>query len=252
MFVLFAAMGLGDLDGDIALVTAVGSSVGEAVARLFAARGAKVVVTDRNQLRAELLAEEIGGRAVPMVCDMAEREQAAAAVQAAARVFGGLDVLVTGVDGEVGPTADEASLRHTADANVLAVYNGIMHAAGPIAARGGGAIVNLVAPLPPETSAYRGARTGVEMLTRSAALELLPVNVRVNAIVPGGARPLRLASNGGSATESDPDLPDEVARLAVALVGKVTSGLCYPVAVGRASMRGGGTEFGAGRRRGRI
>ena len=192
------SQGMGSrLQGKTALVTGATSNIGRAIATAFAAEGAHVVVTGRSQERgAEVVGgiRATGGRADFVLADLdgsagASRELAAEAD----RVLGGrIDVLVNNAgifppDGT--PDTDEALLDRVYAVNVKAPFllTGII--APEMAARGGGAIINLGSWLArlgiPVATAYNATKGAIETLTRDWAAEFGPSGVRVNAIAPG-------------------------------------------------------------------
>jgi NAD(P)-dependent dehydrogenase (short-subunit alcohol dehydrogenase family) len=79
-----------ELEGKVAIITGGGSGIGAACARAFAARGAKVVVADRDAKAARAIAEAIGGRAVD--CDVRRKDDVESLVRSAGQAFGPVDV----------------------------------------------------------------------------------------------------------------------------------------------------------------
>jgi NAD(P)-dependent dehydrogenase (short-subunit alcohol dehydrogenase family) len=185
-----------DLCGQVALVTGAGSGLGRAIARRFAEAGARVAVHYRgNREGASSVVEEIraaGGAARTYPADLARAGEAERVVEEVAEEYGRLDVLVN----NAGSYPLAAFLRMTAaewdavlDANLKCALLCIQAAAKCMAPAGAGAIVNVtsIQAFRPalELAHYSAAKAGLEMLTRSAAVELGPSGIRVNAVAPG-------------------------------------------------------------------
>jgi NAD(P)-dependent dehydrogenase (short-subunit alcohol dehydrogenase family) len=182
-------------DGRVALVTGAGSGIGQAAARRFAADGAAVGVLDVRLEAAEETAGKIqaeGGRALPVGADVADADQATAAVARVADELGRLDVVYNnaGVNstGSVAE-ADEADWDRCFAVNVKGTYLCSRAAVPYLEAAGGGAIVNQgsVAALVgvANFAAYCAAKGAVVALTRSMAIDLAPRRIRVNVLCPG-------------------------------------------------------------------
>jgi 3(or 17)beta-hydroxysteroid dehydrogenase len=183
--------------GKVALVTGAGTGIGRATARLLAAEGAAVAVTDVNEESGAETAELIGaagGRARFIPLDVCEEASWEAALAATASTLGPLGILVNNAGVALGGPLAETRLedwRWAMSVNLDGVFLGTKH--GMRAMREtGGSIVNVASalavvgrPLCAATSASKGA---VRLLTKTAALECahLGCNVRVNAVLPGG------------------------------------------------------------------
>ncbi|UOQ56195.1 SDR family oxidoreductase [Leucobacter allii] len=178
-----------------AIVTGGGSGIGRAVALLLAANGAQVVVADLKQESADAVVAEIvaaGGTAVAHVGNVADPEDAVAAVAAAERLAP-LKIAVNnaGIGGAAAPIGEYPidSWQKVIEINLNAVMYG-MHAQLPaMVANGGGAIVNMASILGSVgfamSSAYVAAKHGVVGATKNAALEYAAQGVRVNSVGPG-------------------------------------------------------------------
>jgi NAD(P)-dependent dehydrogenase (short-subunit alcohol dehydrogenase family) len=185
-----------DLAGRVALVTGAGSGIGTAIARRFAEAGARVAVHYRaSREGAEAVVREIaaaGGEARAFAADLTAAGEAERLVGELVAAFGRLDVLVNNAGAY--PLADllhatPAQWDETLAANLRCALTCLQAAARRMTAAGGGAIVNVTsiqafAPAP-ELAHYSAAKAALEMLTRSAAHELGPAGVRVNAVAPG-------------------------------------------------------------------
>jgi NAD(P)-dependent dehydrogenase (short-subunit alcohol dehydrogenase family) len=184
----------GPLAGKCAVVTGGGSGIGRASAHALAAQGAAVAVVDIDGAAAEAVAREItvqGGRATPVVADVATMEGAARVAQAAAGELGGLDILHNNAGiqryGTVVST-EEAGWDEVLRVNAKSVYL-VSHACVPLMqARGGGAIINTASvqafASQAGVAAYTASKHAILGLTRSMAVDLAP-SIRVNCICPG-------------------------------------------------------------------
>ena len=183
-----------DLAGRVALVTGAGAGIGRATARLLAARGATVGV---NDLKQELVDEAVagivaeGGKAFPVVQNVATREGIGAAVRQAAEHGARLDILVNNaawVRYQSVPDIQPDTLERMLDIGFKAVIWGIQAAAEVMDPERGGAIVNVASTAAlksaPNSIVYSGIKSGVLGVTRAAAAELGARRIRVNAVCP--------------------------------------------------------------------
>ncbi len=184
--------------GKTAVVTGGGSGLGEAIGKLLAERGARVVITDIKLEAAERVAREIvasGGEASAVQQDTAKAEDSARVVEHALSTFGTLNYAVNnaGIGGAQAP-AGEADLddwRRVIDINLNGVLYGMRYQIPAMLAAGPGkcAIVNMasihgmVAAI--GNGAYTAAKHGVVGLTKNAAAEYGPRGLRINCVGPG-------------------------------------------------------------------
>ncbi|MGO4246229.1 SDR family NAD(P)-dependent oxidoreductase [Paenarthrobacter sp. RAF54_2] len=173
------------------LITGATSGVGEATARLFANRGARVALLGRRSAELQRVAQEIGDGAHTVVADVAHSDAVKNAVRGAVHALGGLDIAVNaaGVAGHVAlEDLTEDLWREVLDTNLSGTFYVSREAALHMRRSGGGAIVNVASDLAamgvPGLVHYCAAKAGVVGLTRAMALELAPL-VRVNAVCPG-------------------------------------------------------------------
>ncbi|ALJ18897.1 SDR family NAD(P)-dependent oxidoreductase [Microbacterium sp. No. 7] len=240
----------GRLDGRIAVITGAASGQGAAEARLFAAEGAVVVLTDVDDARGAELARSIGGRAVYRHLDVTRVDEWADAAEHVSRDFGRLDVLVNnaGIGSPVAGRFDALPIEdhlRLFDVNVHGAYYG-MRAMLPLLEEsgresgGGASIVNIssidgLAGIAGVAS-YAAAKTALTGLTRSIAPELGPLGIRVNSIHPGvirtpivdasfadAARGARLRGTISRQAIARMGEPDEVAALALFLASAESS-----------------------------
>jgi NAD(P)-dependent dehydrogenase (short-subunit alcohol dehydrogenase family) len=182
------------LTGKVAIVTGAGSGIGLAIARLFGAQGAHVVLLDLDGASARAAADAIqsaGGTADALACDVADADQVADAfgrIEAARRR---IDILVNNAGiahvGTIEQTT-EAELDRLYRVNVKGVFL-CARAAVPIMLRqGGGVILNMasIASLIglPDRFAYSMSKGAVLTMTRSIAVDYMKQNIRCNCICP--------------------------------------------------------------------
>lgn len=185
------------LEGRAAIVTGAGMGMGEATAILFAEHGARVLVSDIDAAAGEATVEAIraaGGEALFQRCDVGDEHQAEAMVAACVEAFGRLDCAVNnaGVAPEYLPVEnmDFDAYERIMRVNVRGVMACMKYEIRQMRRQGGGgAIVNTGSVSSfrpqPETSAYTASKHAVIGLTRTAAVEVSPYGIRVNAVLPG-------------------------------------------------------------------
>ncbi|KRD19434.1 MULTISPECIES: bifunctional rhamnulose-1-phosphate aldolase/short-chain dehydrogenase [unclassified Streptomyces] len=180
----------------VALVTGGGSGIGKAIARRLAAEGACVVVADLNGANAAAVAEELGGpdKAVAVTVDVTSEEQIAAAFEAAALAFGGVDLVVNNAGISISKPLLETSakdwdLQH----DIMARGSFLVSreaARTMIAQRLGGDIVYIASKnavfAGPNNIAYSATKADQAHQVRLLAAELGEHGIRVNGVNPDG------------------------------------------------------------------
>ena len=174
----------------VVVVTGAAGAIGEATARAFAAEGAEVALLDVDGRAAEAAARGIGGAALPLACDVTDAGSVAAAFDAVAQRFGGVDVVVSNAGAAVTGAMAElpgAELRRSFELNFFA-HQAVAQAAVRMLrrqGRGGSLLFNVskqaVNP-GPDFGAYGTAKAALLALVRQYALELGGEGVRVNAV----------------------------------------------------------------------
>lgn len=185
-----------DLTGKVALVTGASRGIGESIAKLLAQYGAHVIVSSRKLDGCEAVAQAIreqGGKASALACHVGDMEQIEATFAAIKSDFGKLDILVNNAAanpyfGHILDT-DLGAFNKTVDVNLRGYFFMSVAAGNLMKEQGGGVILN--------TASVNGVRPGdmqgiysitkaaVISMTQSFAKECGPLNIRVNALLPG-------------------------------------------------------------------
>jgi enoyl-[acyl-carrier protein] reductase III len=186
----------GRFAGKIALVTGSGRGIGKAIALRFASEGADVVLNYfRNRDTAEATAEEIralGHRVHVVRADIGDPEDLERLVDSAVEELGGLDILVHNAASGYNRPVMEQRVKGwdwTLNINARAALFLAQRAAPVMAARGGGAMVNISSVgsqrVLPEYVVVGASKAALEAVTRYLAVELAPMKIVVNAVSAG-------------------------------------------------------------------
>lgn len=185
------------LNGKVALVTGSSRGIGAAIAKLFAANGAKVAVHGRDQSALSVVCHDIeqaGGTAIAVAADVTRFAEIEAARRRIEEQLGPIDVLVANAGGShtrPGPIEEisEDGWRASVDGNLTATFLTIKSVLPGMKARRSGAIVtissaagrrpNVHSPIP-----YAAAKAGIQILTQDVAAQAGPFGIRANCIAP--------------------------------------------------------------------
>jgi 3-oxoacyl-[acyl-carrier protein] reductase len=183
--------GRGRLEGRVAIVTGAGGGFGEGIAALFAREGARVAVLDIRREEAERVAAAIGGGARAFAADVGVKAEVDAAVAAVVAEMGSPTIVVNNAGwthrNQPLLETDEETFDKVFRINVKSIYLMTM-ATVPLMRESGGSIVNVgstagIRPRP-GLSWYNGTKGAVNTLSKSLAVELAPLGIRVNALCP--------------------------------------------------------------------
>jgi NAD(P)-dependent dehydrogenase (short-subunit alcohol dehydrogenase family) len=235
----------GTLDGKVAIVTGASSGIGRAIAALFAAEGAHVVVAARRRERLDSLVDAIegaGGTACAIAGDIADEAHAAELVDTATARYGGVDIAVNNA-GSIGPMSATPEVTRqawdeTIAVNLTGAFLGAKHQIPAMLARGGGSLIFVSSfvghtAAMPQAATYAASKAGQIGLMKALAVEYGPHGIRVNALLPGGTQ---TAAADAMATTDDMKAfvrnmhalkriaaPDEQARAALFLASDAAS-----------------------------
>ena len=232
------------LQGKVAVITGGTSGIGEATAYAFSKEGAKLVIAGRRDNEGNRVVEAIqksGGDAIFVKTDVTDEEQVKALIANAVSQYGKLDIAFNnaGVE-QTGPISEFTvdAYEHVFNINVRGVFLSLKHEIEVMKEKGGSiintsSIVGHVAM--PGASIYIASKHAVEGITKTAALELVEHNIRVNAIAPAAIETEMIDRFAGPKGSESRDFltslhpmgrfgkPDEIAQAAVFLASDDSS-----------------------------
>lgn len=219
---------MGRVAGKVAIVTGAASGMGKADAILLAAEGAKVVVTDLNEVDGQAVADDIGENAIFLPLNVTDEENWKSVVAKTVETFGQLDILVNNAGmialGSIVDT-DLASWRLINSVNSDGVFLGCKHAIPAMVESGGGSIVNMssVAAIHGQSfvAAYTASKGAVRALTKNIAMYCKEQKngIRCNSVHPDGVKtPMVVKVATGKETATQEEIEE---------IGKITN-MCEP------------------------
>lgn len=216
---------MGKLDGKVALISGSAQGMGEATARMFMKEGARVLIADIADEAGRLLTAELGDRARYCHLDVGDETSWVAAIETAQRHFGRLDILVNNA-GVLAWQSIEAmtldSYRSVIEVNQIGCWLGMKSVLPAFKLVGSGAIVNISSLAGrigmSEGSAYSASKHAVLGMSKCAAIEFGPYNIRVNAVLPGA---IATQMTGRRATSAGESTPPAYARQPISRIGTV-------------------------------
>jgi NAD(P)-dependent dehydrogenase (short-subunit alcohol dehydrogenase family) len=238
----------GELEGKRALVTGSSAGIGEGIARLFAAEGARVFIHGRDAARAARIAGELGSAWA--TGNLRDADESAALVQAVEAALGGVDILVNNAGGLVGAGASGSAFddppetwMETYNANWISALRLIQAFLPGMKARGWGRIIQIASgsAYSPQAGVadYGAAKAGMVNATLGLARALARTGVTSNVISPGVIVTekakgwlMGLASEKGWSG----DWPEVEKRIAVEMMPTLAGRLGRPLDIARAAL----------------
>lgn len=178
------------LTDKIVIITGAAQGMGAAHARKFIAEGAKVVITDLNQIKGEALAAELGENAIFIQQDVTSEQDWQKVITTTEQTFGPINVLVNNAGITMAKSILDTSLtdyRRILDINQVSVFLGMKSVISSMKKAGGGSIVNIssINGLVGGAIGYTDSKFAVTGMTKAAALECAAYGIRVNSVHPG-------------------------------------------------------------------
>lgn len=207
----------GILEGRVALITGGGTGIGKEIARTLGRHGAKVVITSRKQENLDAARQEFeeqGIECLALSSDVRNPEAVEQVIASALERYGGLGIVINCAAGMFPAPIERMSyngFKTIVDIDLLGTYNVSKAAYTAYLKEHGGCIVNITAPFEhwgvSSLAHVAAAKTGVESLTRTCAVEWAPLGIRVNAVAPGFISDTEGVKRAGESM----DIPDDKA-----------------------------------------
>jgi NAD(P)-dependent dehydrogenase (short-subunit alcohol dehydrogenase family) len=245
---------MGRLQGKVAVITGAASGIGRGTVDLFVKEGAKVVAADIQDDKGARLEESHGPSLRYIHCDVAQEGDIKAAIALAQKAFGRLDCLFSNA-GAPGSRAlagevDAESFDEVMHLHLRAAIFGIKHAAPIMAKQGGGSIISTASIAGLQAGygpfLYSIAKAAIVHMTKTAAADLGPMNVRVNCICPGFIATPIFAKGLGLATQVADQTTEAVASVAKNAQPIPKSGLPQDIAEAALFLASDGSKFVSG------
>ena len=183
-----------ELEQKVAIVTGAASGIGKGIARRLAAEGAKVVIADLNEQAAQATAEELGGEAMGVAVDVADRSTVDAMVETVIERHNVIDILINNAGWDkIGPflEQDPEIWERIININLVGVLNCSQAVALKMKDQGHGTIVNVGSDAARVGSSgeavYSAAKGGIVAFTKTLARETARYGLTANAVCPGPA-----------------------------------------------------------------
>jgi len=183
------------LEGKVAIITGAGMGIGAETARVFAREGATVIIADINREAGEAVAKEIeqaGGKAIYVQTDVTSDESVKHVVETAVGQYGRLDVMFNNAGINFSkPTCDVTveEWDRVMAVNLRGPFLGCKYALPVMARQGFGSVITTSSNAGlvgrPNYGCYSASKGGVEILSKSLAIDYAKYKVRVNTIAPG-------------------------------------------------------------------
>ena len=195
------------IKGRVAVVTGASRGIGKGIGQVFGRQGARVLVVARQEAAATAVAEEIavaGGEASALACDVADPEAVRRMAQAAEQRYGGIDILCANAG--IYPAAPLSEMTpaqwdEVLDANLKGTFLAVSACLPALKRSAHGRVVitsSITGPVTgyPGWSHYGASKAGQLGFMRTAAIELAPHRITVNAVMPGNIMTDGLLANG--------------------------------------------------------
>lgn len=177
------------LDGKVAIITGGAAGMGETHVKLFVKNGAKVIITDIDQVKGEKLAHELGENALFLQHDVTDEEGWKKIVKKAEETFGPINVLVNnaGISSALSLQSSLDDYMNIVNINQVSIFLSLKYTVPSMQKEDGGSIINIssINGLEGGALGYTDTKFAVRGMTKAAAKELAPYKIRVNSVHPG-------------------------------------------------------------------
>jgi NAD(P)-dependent dehydrogenase (short-subunit alcohol dehydrogenase family) len=223
--------------GQVVVITGALAGIGRAIAEAFAKKGASVVISGRDEIKGKAFEEELKAQGADVTfipADVRHNDDVKKLVDQTVKKYGRLDVAVNnaGTEGKRGPLTEQTAETYAAtfDTNVLGAMLSLKHELRVMMAQRAGSIINISSTMGSAgavgAALYVASKHALEGLSKSAALEGAPVNVRVNVVAPGATDTHMLDRFAGS-DEAKQQLLNRVPAKRLAKTAEVANAVVF-------------------------